>query len=156
MFFILINSTVWAGNDANGYIEDCGCDSGPYAVHLPNSLKDLRSIGKLKSERVLGVEDWDTYKAETRELIFEGLRLVVITFTNNKPYMIATVNITSPSWKNVSVFRVGDTVESIKKRLKRKSHIIGDWLKVGGDTDSLRFRISNGKIVEIEYQCYTG
>jgi hypothetical protein len=152
--FVLICSFAWAGNNNDGYLEDCSCIDGPYAIHLPKSLKALRSMGKLKSERIIEINK--IMGTEDRELIYEGLRLIIITVKGDNTYTVATANITSPSWKNISGFRIGDTVESIKKRLKGKTYKIGDWLEVGGDTDILRFRISNGKVVEIEYQCYTG
>ena len=80
----------------------------------------------------------------------------MITFTDNKPYMIVSVNITSQSWTIVPNFRVGDTLQAINKRLHGKARRAGDWLEAAGDGDILRFRISNGKVVEIDYQCYTG
>jgi hypothetical protein len=153
--FLGTSTTNAANNDNVAYIEDCCCH-GSYALHLPKSVKALRSLGKLKSEKVLKVEDWETYKTETRELIFEGLRLVVITFTNNKPYMIQNVNITSRNWAIAPGLRVGGTLEDVKKQFRGKASVKGEWIEVAGDTDFIRIHISKGKIVEIEYQCYTG
>ena len=155
IIFFMISSVSLASSDNMGYMADICCNSGPYEIRLPKSVKALRSIGKLKSERVIEIEK--VMGTEDRELIYEGLRLIIVMAEDDKQnYSIARVNITSPSWKIISNFRVGDTVESIKKRLNGKTRKVGDWIEVGGDTDTLRFRISNGKVAEIEYQCYRG
>ncbi len=136
-----------------GWIEGIACYSGPTALRLPKSLKDLRSIGQLKSERITG----SSYDYEYRELIYEGLRIGISTIKgDNDHYQITKVNITSPSWTTISNFHVGDTAESIEKRFNSKACKKGDWLDVHDDTEGIRFRISNGKVVEIEYRCFLG
>lgn len=152
--FFMVSSIAFAVSNYEGYMENICCNNGPYALHLPKSLKVLRSLGKLKSERIIRVDN--VMGTEDRELIYKGLRLIIITVKDKKDYSIARVNITGSSWAIVSDFRVGDTVESIRKRLSVKTVKGGKWLEVGGDTDELRFRISDGKVVEIEYMCYTG
>jgi hypothetical protein len=136
-----------------GWVEDIACHQGPTALRLPKSLKGLRSIGELKSERITD----SSYDYEYRELIYEGLRLKIETSKKDKNYFqICRVNITSSAWKTISDFHVGDTAESIEKRFNFRACKKGDWLDVHEDTEGIRFRISNGKVVEIEYSCFLG
>ncbi|MCJ7545397.1 MAG: hypothetical protein MUP30_01030 [Deltaproteobacteria bacterium] len=156
IIFFMISSVTLADSNHPGYMADIYCHDGPYAIRLPKSLKALRSIGKLKSERIIRIDK--VMGTEDRELIYEGLRLIIVTCKTCQPdYIFSRVNITSPSWNISANFRVGDTVESIEKRLDGKIRKVDDWLEVvGGGSDELRFRISNGKVVEIEYLCYIG
>ncbi len=151
----LFGSVTLANSDNTGYMEDICCNGGPYAIRLPKSVKALRTIGKLKSERVIEIEK--VMGTEDRELIYEGLRLIIVIAEDDKQhYSVVRVNITSPSWEIIPNFRVGDTIESVNKHFDGKARKVGNWLEVGGDTDTLRFRISNGKVSEIEYLCFRG
>jgi hypothetical protein len=152
--FLSPGSTAWSDN--SGYVPAFGCDTGPFRLHLPKSFLALRSIGKIRSEKVLEVTDWGTYKSEDRELIFDGLKLIVITFTNDSKYMVARATITSSVWKFAGGFRVGDSVNSVMHRFNDKGSQEVEMLRFGGDTDSVDFSVSNGRVIIIDYSCYTG
>ncbi len=157
LLFLAVD-TPFAEDHRKGSHEELSCHTGPYAIDLPQTLTELRSIGKLRNERILEAGEVGDYKAELRKLVFDGLNVVVsiqadASYTS---FLFSQVTITSPKWKIANGFRVGDTADSVKKRLRGNVRVEKNWLEIFSDCDSLRFLISNGKVKKIIYQCYTG
>jgi hypothetical protein len=143
--------------DHVNHVPEFACSSGPHRLKLPKSYSSVRRLGKLKRETVTRTEDWDGYKAQERELVFEGLRLLVITFTNDRDrYIIAAADITDRRWNLVDGFRVGDTIDKARAKLAAASNANADTLEFGGDTDVVLFKVSGGRVTAISYDCYTG
>ena len=143
--------------DQVNYVPEFSCSRGPHSLRLPKSYDQLRSIGKLKSQKVIATQDWDKYKTQERELLFDGLRLTVITFTNDKArYVISGAEITDRRWSIAGSFKIGDTIEEALKSLNARRNPKANQIKVGGDTDSVVFRVVDGRVVAIAYDCYTG
>lgn len=143
--------------DQVNYVPEFRCVGGPYGLQLPKSYNEVKKIGKLKSEKVLRTESWDNYKTHERELVFDGLRLYVITFTNDRAkYLIAAAEITKRRWFLAGNFRVGDLIEEAQKKLNAQTNPKAHSLEFGGESDSVIFRVSGGRITTITYDCYTG
>jgi hypothetical protein len=132
------------------------CSEGPLGLRLPQSYQAVRSIGKLERDEVVRVQEWETYQSEDRELTFSGLKLYVVTFTNDKSrYMVAGAVITGSQWSLAGGIKIGDSVEDVLRRTG-KGTLSGGEVAIGGDTDIVRFGATGGKVTEIRYECYTG
>ena len=145
-----------AQKDVN-YVPELSCSRGPHALRLPKSYDALKALGQLRREKVIASQDWDKYKTHEVELLFDGLRLTVVTFTNDKVrYLISGAEITDRRWNVVGSFKVGDTIGEAAKRLNARLNPKASPLQFGGDTDSVAFKVINGRVVAITYDCYTG
>ena len=153
---ILLGSTVLAESGRVGYVPELSCRNGPYSLQLPKSMKALRSLGNLKNDEVYEIEESGAKKIEHRELTFDGLRVLVITILNQDSYVLEGVVITDSKWTILPGFRVGDTEESIQRRLGGQATRVDDGLEIGGDADHLLFKIFDGRVIEIIFSCYTG
>ena len=139
------------------YLKDLSCTEGPFRLRLPPTYQAVRLIGQLREEKILEVRAWDTYKIESRRLVFDGLRLDITTFTNDKSrYLVAGALITSPGWSNAGGFRVGDSIDNVLAHLGIRDAATGSEIKASGDTDALRLGVAGGKVSRIVYECYTG
>ena len=70
------------GNTSH-FIDKLSCDSGPYGLKLPKTYDELRKIGALKGEKLLREQNLGAYKASYRDLVFNGLRLGVVTHSDD-------------------------------------------------------------------------
>jgi hypothetical protein len=132
------------------------CRGGPLGLRLPATYQAVRSIGKLEREEVTGVQDWKTYKSEDRELVFGGLTLHVVTFTNDKSrYMVSGAVITGSQWTLGGGIRIGNPVAEVLRRAG-KGVLKDGAIAIGGDTDTVTFHAPDGKVTQITYECYTG
>ena len=73
----------WAAKNVSHFVEKLSCDSGPYGLKLPKTYDELRKMGPLRSERLVREEDVGPYRLQYRELVFNGLRLGVVTHSND-------------------------------------------------------------------------
>src|SRR5437773_9602414 len=95
------------GNTSH-FIDKLSCDSGPYGLKLPKTYDELRKIGALKGEKLLREQNLGAYKASYRDLVFNGLRLGVVTYSNDPgKYQVVSAEIRSPQWKIAGPFRQG-------------------------------------------------
>lgn len=114
-------------------------------------------MGKLKSQKVIATQNWDKYKTFETELLFDGLRLTVITFTNDRArYMVSSAEITDHRWSIAGGFKIGGPIEEALKNLNARPNPKANQFEFGGDTDSVVFRVVDGRVVAITYNCYTG
>ena len=152
----LLCSSVVARDLPVTYDPNFKCENGLLGLRLPKSYEAVRSIGKLQQEQVVRVEDWGTYKSEGRELIFSGLTLHLVTFTNDKSrYMVESAVISGRQWALAGKIKIGDTVKDVLRRA-RKGVLKDGEIEIAGDTDFVRYRIFKGKVTKITYVCYTG
>jgi hypothetical protein len=156
-FVFLAASATAATPPRTQYFPDLSCDGGRFGLNLPKTPQDLRKIGVLQKEKVLAETSWDDYKTQERELQFHGLVLVVITFTNDESrFMVVRTTITSPEWTFAGGFQVGQTITTVLQRLNIKDSPSQSGIRFAGDTDSVGLRFSDGRLVRIHYECYTG
>ena len=141
----------------SAYIEQLTCEGGPYRITLPWSYAEVRKLGPLIKEEVLRTYNWDDYKTQDRSLIFQGLELVVVTFSNEPDkYMLSSAKLTGPQWRITGKLRVGNTAAFALRGIPFKSVPRNGNVSLGGDTDSIGIKLSNGRITEVYYACYTG
>ena len=137
-------------------LKEFDCNKGPYAAAIPREFSKLRQFAPLLSERELGNEDWGEYKAIGRELRFDGLTVVVVTFSNGRPYMLSGIRVSAPQWQVTGHLRVGMKASEFFSRLGKPRVADGVWnISQLGPTE-LFLTVKDGKIAVIDYACYTG
>jgi hypothetical protein len=141
---------------AETYVAQLSCASGPYRVRLPKSYKALRTLGQLRRERIVRTEEQGTHTVIHRELRFNGLELVVVT-SSNKPnqYLLSKAILSSRAWKIGGQLQVGNPAKSALRGLQKELPKEGE-LEFRGDTDSIRVNLAGGRVLDVEYSCYTG
>jgi len=145
------NSRGSAPADDKSYRPDFACSRGPLALRVGKSLSELRGLGPLKSETK------DPKEPDLLVLKFEGLEIGAVFAENSQDRgVIDYVVVTSPNWDITGGLRVGATVSSLEKALKRKLPLADGKSSVCGDTDCAVFSIKNRRVQKINYQCYTG
>jgi hypothetical protein len=142
---------------AQSYVAELSCTSGPYRLRLPKSFKAVRALAPIKRERILKTEDQGTYTVTHRELRFNGLELVLATFSN-KPnqYQLSKAILSTPAWKIGGPLRVGAPAKSALRGLTKEELPKEGELEFSGDTDSLRVTLAAGRVLDMEYSCHTG
>lgn len=136
--------------NAQTYVEKLSCTSGPYRVQLPKSYKAVRGLGHLRRERVLKSEDTATH----RELRFNGLELVVVTFSDRpNQYVLSKAIVSSRAWRIGGQLRVGSPARSALKGLQAKDLPRDGELEFSGDRDSVRVNLAAGRVLDVEYSC---
>src|SRR4051812_37102411 len=104
----LVAAPAWGRGNTSHFIDKLSCDSGPYKLKLPDTYDELRKIAPLKSERLVRDQDLGAYRARHRELVFSGLRLGVVTYSNEpEKYHVSSAEIRSSQWKIAVPFRQG-------------------------------------------------
>jgi hypothetical protein len=141
---------------AQTYVAELSCTSGPYRVRLPKTYRALRFLAPLKRERVLQKEDQGEHTVAYRELRFNGLELEVVTYSN-KPnqYVLSSAVLSTPSWRIGGQLRVGTAARIALKGLARPPYPSDGELEFNGDADSIRVTLSRGRILDVEYSCAT-
>jgi hypothetical protein len=91
-----------------------------------------------------------------RELRFNGLELVVVTFSN-KPnqYLLSKAILSSPAWKIGGQLKVGSAAKSALRGFQQQALPKDGELEFGGDTDSVRVTLAAGRVLDVEYSCHT-
>ena len=138
------------------HVAQLSCTTGPYGIRLSKSYKAVRKLAPLKKETLLKSEDRGKYKAQYRLLAFEGLELIVITFSNEPDrYRLSAATFASP-WPLTGKLRVGNSAKFALQGLPVKNIPNDDEISFGGDKDSMRVTLSGGNVKEIDYDCDTG
>lgn len=142
--------------DRKVIVEEFDCDVGPYAAAIPREFSKLRQFAPLESEQILETTDWGDYKTTVRELRFDGLVIVVITFSNGRPYMLSSIRVTAPQWQVTGPLRVDMKASKFFSPLGKPRVSDGIWnISQIGPTE-LFLTVRGGKFSVIEYACYTG
>jgi hypothetical protein len=142
--------------NAQTYVADLSCTTGPYRVRLPKTYRALRVLAPLKRERVLQKEDEGAYTVTYRELRFNGLELEVVTYSN-KPnqYVLSSAVLSTAAWRIGGQLRVGTAARIALKGLAPQPYPNDGELEFNGDADSIRVTLSRGRILDVEYSCAT-
>ena|SRR5713226_2709683 len=132
------------------YREDFGC-SFP---QLEQSVAGIRALGKVEKETlteyVPGGDLGHVFE-------FDGLTIELrIDRKSRESGGIQYANIRKGKWTFSEDARVGMKVSALLTKLKVKSLKNPEAFKVCGDQECATFKASNGRIVQIEYACYTG
>jgi len=142
--------------NAQTYVADLSCTTGPYRVRLPKTYRALRVLAPLKRERVLQKEEQDGHTTVYRELRFNGLELELVTYSN-KPnqYVLASAVLSTPAWRIGGQLRVGTAARIALKGLAPQPYPNDGELEFNGDADSIRVTLSRGRVLDVEYSCAT-
>ena len=141
--------------DTAHHVDGLDCASGPYSLKLPESFDDLRHIGPLQAEHVLPVQLRGARKAESRELVFSGLRLVVVRSADSAGrYRVASAEVSAKSWNVAGPFRVGGALPEV-------ADVDAPWTRgettlteLNGERDSIRIKRTGRTVATITYLCY--
>ena len=156
VLFILLSIAAlpaWARGNISHFIEQVSCDSGPYALKLPKSYAELRKLGPLKAERVVREEDLGGYKARYKDLLFNGLRLGVVTYTNDpQRYQVISAEIRSSYW-HIAPFRPGQALPARLGDVDTKTLAASATHEFSGDEDTLRVQLRHRRILVLTYLC---
>jgi hypothetical protein len=136
------------------FIDKLSCDSGPYGLKLPKTYDALRRIGPLKSERLVREEDLGPYRVRHSELLFNGLRLGVVTYSNDaERYEVSSAEIRGPSWKISGPFRQGQLLPAQVGDVATKTLSSTSTVEFAGDEDVLRVRLVGRRVSVLTYLC---
>lgn len=140
------------------YIEDMVCNGGRLGLRLPSTVAGVRKLGTIVQTQPMEVQQWDGYHTSAKALRYRGLTLEIITFSNDaNRYLIEGATIQHPRWKRLSPFYVGQSRAEVFRVLGVQDHTPeAEQLAFGGDGDTLYFSFRSGKVVELQYVCYTG
>jgi hypothetical protein len=144
----------WGRGDTSHFIDKLSCDSGPYGLKLPESYDALRKIGPLKGEKLLREQDLGSYRARYRDLQFNGLRLAVVTYSNDpEKYQVVSAEIRSPQWKIAGPFRQGQVLPVRVGDVETKTIRSGATIEFSGAEDTVRVRLVGRKVSVLTYLC---
>lgn len=154
---VLIPTVCWS-EVQSVYVEQFSCESGPFGLRLPQQLPNVMKLGSIEKEIIQNIEKWDGYTATRKYIEFRGLTLGLVTFSNDlNRYMVSFAEITSPRWSRIAPFRVGESVEAVRRKLGSSTthdpELIAKYGSEGGD---ISFQSTRGTIVKVTYACYTG
>ena len=141
------------GNTSH-FIDKLSCDSGPYGLKLPKTYDELRKIGALKGEKLLREQNLGPYKASYRDLLFNGLRLGVVTYSNDPgKYQVVSAEIRSPQWKIAGPFRQGHALPPRVGDVDTKAIKSTSTVEFSGKEDTVRVRLVGRKVSVLTYLC---
>jgi len=143
----------WARGNISHYVDKLSCESGPYALKLPGTYAELRKLGALKAERLVREEELAEYKARYVDLIFNGLRLGVVTYSNDpEHYQITSAEIRSSQWR-IAPFRTGHPLPARVGDVETKTLHSGSTVEFSGEEDTLRVKLSGRRVSALTYLC---
>ena len=144
----------WGKGDTSHFIDKLSCDSGPYGLKLPKTYDELRKIGPLKGERMLRKEDLGPYQAQYRDLTFNGLRLGVVTYSNDADkYQVVSAEIRSPQWRIAGPFRQGQVLPARVGDVDTKVLKSTATIEFSGTEDTVRVRLVGRRVSVLTYLC---
>ncbi len=144
---------VWARGNITHFVDKLSCESGPYALKLPNTYAELRKIGALKAERLVREEDLAEYKARYVDLIFNGLRLGVVTYSNDPThYQVTSAEIRSSQWR-IAPFRTGHPLPPRVGDVETRTLHSSATVEFSGEEDTLRVKLSGRRVSVLTYLC---
>jgi hypothetical protein len=150
----LIALPAWGRGNTSHFIDKLACDSGPYGLKLPKTYDQLRKIAPLKSERLIREQDFGTYRARHRELIFNGLKLSVVTYGDgDDTYQVASAEIRSSQWKIAGPFRYGAPLPAVVGDVQTKTLKSTATVEFAGDEDLVRVNLKGRRVASLTYLC---
>jgi hypothetical protein len=154
-FFVLLAALpAWGRGDTSHFIDKLSCDSGPYALKLPETYDALRKLAPLKGEKLVREQDLGSYRARYRDLLFNGLRLGVVTYSNDpEKFQVVSAEIRSPQWKIAGPFRQGYPLPKHVGDVDTKSIRSSSTVEFSGNEDTVRVRLVGRKVSVLTYLC---
>ena len=150
----LVAAPAWGRGNVSHFVDKLSCDSGPYGLKLPETYDALRKLAPLKSERLVRDQDFGTYRARHRELTFNGLKLAVVTYSNDpEKYQVASAEIRSPQWKIAGPFRQGHALPAVVGDVPTKSLASGATVEFAGKEDVVRVQLRGRRVTALTYLC---
>jgi hypothetical protein len=144
----------WGRGDTSHFVDKISCASGPYGLKLPETYDALRKIGPLKGEKLLREQDRGTFRARFREMQFNGLRLAVVTYSNDpEKYQVLSAEIRSPHWKIAGPFRQGAVLPPRVGDVETKTLRSSSTVEFSGAEDTVRVRLVGRKVSVLTYLC---
>jgi hypothetical protein len=144
----------WGKGDTSHFIDKLACDSGPYGLKLPKTYDELRKIGPLKNERMLRQENLGRYQAQYRDLTFNGLRLGVVTYSNDADkYQVVSAEIRGPQWRIAGPFRQGQVLPARVGDVDTKVLKSTATIEFSGTEDTVRVRLVGRRVSVLTYLC---
>jgi hypothetical protein len=144
----------WGAKNVSHFVDKLACDAGPYALKLPKSYGELKKIGALKSERVVREEDVGPYTVQYRDLQFSGLKLGIVTYSDDPArYEVASAEIRNSSWKIAGPFRQGHVLPAKVGDVATKSLSSTATVEFSGEEDVVRVRLVGRRVSTLTYLC---
>ena len=143
-----------ARGNTSYFVDKLSCDSGPYSLKLPKTYEALRKIAPLKGEKVVREQDLGEYKARYVDLIFNGLRLGVVTYSNDEGgYQVTSAEIRSSGWRIAGPFRYGQALPPVVGDVQTKTLSASATVEFSGDEDTVRVKLKGRRIHGLTYLC---
>jgi len=144
-----------AAADTAHHVDELACASGPYSLRLPETFDALRRIAPLQAEYILPAQVRGARKAESRELLFSGLRLVVVrTREDASRYRVASAEVSDAIWGVAGPFRVGRLLPEVGD-VELRGVASGTTLtEFSGAKDTIRIKRTGNTVSAITYLCY--
>ena len=143
-----------ARGNTSHFIDKLACDSGPYGLKLPKSYGELKKIAPLQSERLVRDQDFGTHRARYRELVFSGLRLEVVTYSNEPDtFHVSLAEIRNSSWKITGPFRFGHALPAKVGDVETKALTGTGTIEFSGEEDTVRVRLVGRRVMGLTYLC---
>jgi len=144
----------WGRGNTSHFVDKFSCDSGPYSLKLPKTYDELRKLGSLKNERLIRDQDLGTYRARHRELVFHGLRLSVVTYSDQpEKYQVTSAEIRSPHWKIAGPFRHGTALPPMVGDVATKNLNATTIVEFNGEEDLVRVHLRGRRVESLVYLC---
>ena len=139
------------------YVDTFTCVGGPFGLRLPLSLQELRRYDVIEGERVVSTHSWGEYDTHEEEIWFDGLRLSLITFSNNPArYLLARASVTKPGLKIAGPLWVGQPSGVARETLREFGVALPQSRSFGSEAGTVTIYFEVDTISEIRYSCYTG
>ena len=154
IFLLAIPFTAGAADTAH-HVDGLECASGPYSLRLPETFEDLRRIGALQGEYVLPAQVRGARKGESRELVFDGLRLVVVrTRDDAGRYRVSQAEVSGAKWGVAGPFRVGGAMPEVADVDAPWERGATTLTELSGAKDTIRIKRVGRTVSAITYLCY--
>jgi hypothetical protein len=144
----------WGRGNTSHFIDKLSCDSGPYGLKLPKTYDELRKLAPLKGERLVREQDFGTYRARYSELIFNGLKLSVVTYSDQPDtFQVSGAEIRSPQWKIAGPFRYGQALPPVVGDVATKTLKSSATIEFSGTEDVVRVQLRGRRVAALTYLC---
>lgn len=138
-------------------VEHFSCAHGPFALHLPRTLTAVMNMAPRLNMEILPGELGDGFTTMVRYVQFQGLRLGLVTFSNDaERYLVSYAEIASKRWNHISPFLITSPAALVHFQLG--THAAQDpKLKAlyGSRAADVSFILTpRGKLAKVRYACY--
>jgi hypothetical protein len=151
---IALPAGVLARGNTSHFIDQLSCDSGPYGLKLPKTYAELRKLGGLKGERLVKEQELGPYKARYVDLIFNGLRLGIVTHSDDpEHYQVTSAEIRSSQWRIAGPFRPGQALPARIGDVETKTLYGTATIEFSGKEDTVRVHLVRRRVSSLQYLC---